>query len=79
MSKAKVIKLDSRRRSPWNLDAGCPCAACYVRQMGKDLDERLRVTEDLMSLAAADAMRHYLDQLGELCGVQCQYAPSEAR
>jgi hypothetical protein len=72
-----VTKLDHYRPSPWQPDPGCNCAACFVRQMGKDLEQRLRETEDLVSLANADAMRYFLDQLGELCGVQCQYLPRD--
>jgi hypothetical protein len=69
-----VVQLDNYRPSPWQPgDETCECAACLVRRMGRDLDDRLREVGDLFSLEAQDAMKHYLIQLGELCGVECQY------
>jgi hypothetical protein len=74
-----VISLDSRRPNPWQADADCECAACHIRNMGRDLDDRLRHAGDLLSLDARDAMRHYLQQLAELCGVECQYEPAQVQ
>lgn len=68
-----VISLDSRRPSPWKATEGCDCAACQVQRMGHDLDRRLTAAATLLDADVEDAMRHYLQQLADLTGVDCQY------
>lgn len=69
----RIVSIDSRRSSPWRPEDGCDCSACEIQRIGADMHERLVSAPDLITLEAQDAMRHFLDRLGALCGTECHY------